>query len=42
VVGVYTSLASVLLLAFIFDYGQRALTRFIDRKVVEIVGPEKS
>lgn len=42
VVGVYTSLASVLLLAFIFGYGQQALTRFIDRKVVEIVGPEKS
>ncbi|MGE5292892.1 MAG: hypothetical protein ACM3ML_38040 [Micromonosporaceae bacterium] len=37
VVGVYTTLASALLLAFIFGYGQQALTTFIDRKVVDIV-----
>lgn len=42
VVGVYTSLASVLLLAFIFGYAQLAVTRFIDRKVADIVGSDKS
>jgi hypothetical protein len=42
IVGIYTSLASVLLLAFIFGYAQQAVTRFIDRKVVDIVGAEKS
>ncbi len=41
VVGIYTSLASVLLLAFIFGYGQQAVTLFIDRKVHDIVGAEK-
>ncbi len=42
VVGLYTSLASVLLLAFAFGYAQQAATRFIDRRVADIVGPEKS
>ena len=42
VVGIYTSLASVLLLAFLFGYAQQAVTRFIDRKVADIVGTEKS
>ena len=41
VVGIYTSLASVLLLAFLFGYAQQAVTRFIDRKVADIVGTEK-
>lgn len=35
-VGVYTSLASALLLAFLFGYGQQAVTGFLDRKVVEM------
>jgi hypothetical protein len=34
IVGAYTSLASVLLLAFIFGYAQQTVTRFIDRKAV--------
>lgn len=38
IVGIYTSLASVLLLAFIFGYAQQTVTRFIDRKVADIVG----
>jgi hypothetical protein len=42
VVGIYTSLASILLLAFLFGYAQQAMTRFIDRKVADIVGTEKS
>jgi hypothetical protein len=42
IVGVYPSLAAVLLLAFIFGYAQQAVTRFIDRKVADIVATEKS
>ena len=42
VVGVYTSIASVLLLAFIFGYAQQTVTRFIDRKAVDMAGTEKS
>ena len=42
IVGIYTSLASVLLLAFLFGYAQQAVTRFIDRKVADIIGTEKS
>lgn len=42
IVGIYTSLASVLLLAFIFGYSQLAVTHFIDRKVADIIGTEKS
>lgn len=42
IVGVYTSIASVLLLAFIFGYGQQTVTRFIDRKAVDIAGADKS
>ena len=38
IVGVYTSLASVLLLAFIFGYAQQAVTRFIDRKAADVLG----
>ena len=41
IVGVYTSLASVLLLAFIFGYSQQTVTRFIDRKVADIAGTDK-
>ncbi len=41
IVGVYTSLASVLLLAFIFGYAQQAVTRFIDRKVADIVAVDR-
>lgn len=37
---VYTSLASVLLLAFIFGYAQQAVTRFIDRQAANIAGVE--
>jgi uncharacterized membrane protein len=40
IVGVYFSLASVLLLAFIFGYAQQAVTRYIDRKVADIIGTE--
>lgn len=40
IVGIYTSLASVLLLAFLFGYAQQAVTRFIDRKVADIIGTE--
>jgi hypothetical protein len=42
IVGVYTSLASVLLLAFIFGYAQQTVTRFIDRKAADIAGTEKT
>ncbi|SOC49533.1 hypothetical protein SAMN05660748_2261 [Blastococcus aggregatus] len=35
-VGAYTSVASALLLAFIFGYGQQAVTGFLDRKVAEV------
>lgn len=42
IVGVYTSLASVLLLAFIFGYAQQAVTRFIDRKAADIAAAEKA
>jgi hypothetical protein len=41
VVGIYTSLPAVLLLAFLFGYGQQAVTRFIDRKVVALVAAPK-
>lgn len=37
IVGIYTSVASVLLLAFIFGYAQQTVTRFIDRKAADIV-----
>lgn len=37
VVGVYTTLASALLLAFLFGYAQQAVTRFVDRKVAALV-----
>jgi hypothetical protein len=42
IVGSYTSLASVLLLAFIFGYAQQTVTRFIDRKAADIAGTEKT
>lgn len=42
IVGIYTSLASILLLAFLFGYAQQAVTRFIDSKVADIIGTEKS
>ncbi len=42
IVGVYTSLASVLLLAFIFGYAQQTVTRFIDRKAADIAAAEKT
>lgn len=35
-VGEYTSLASALLLAFVFGYGQQAITGFLDRKVADL------
>lgn len=35
VVGVYTSTASAVLLAFLFGYGQQAVTRYFDRKLDE-------
>jgi ribose/xylose/arabinose/galactoside ABC-type transport system permease subunit len=41
-VGGYGSVASVLLLAFIFGYGQQALTTFIDRKVASTVKDKAS
>jgi hypothetical protein len=41
VVGVYTSLASVLLLALIFGYSQQTVTGFIDRKAADIAGTQK-
>ncbi len=40
VVGVYTTVASILLLAFIFGYAQQAITTFIDRKVVGMLDVE--
>ena len=36
IVGVYTSVASVLLLAIIFGYAQQTVTRFIDRKAADM------
>lgn len=42
VVGGYASVASVLLLAFIFGYGQQALTTFIDRKVADTLKDKSS
>lgn len=42
VVGGYSSVASVLLLAFIFGYGQQALTTFIDRKVADTLKDKTS
>lgn len=42
IVGVYTSLASVFLLAFIFGYAQQAVTRLIDRKAADIAGTDKT
>ncbi len=36
-VGTYTTLASALLLAFLFGYGQQAMTGFLDRKVGKLV-----
>jgi hypothetical protein len=41
VVGVYTSVASVLLLAVLFGYGQQALTKFMDRKVEDLIGQDQ-
>lgn len=41
VVGVYTSVASVLLLAFVFGYAQQAVTTFIDRKVTATLEEKK-
>ncbi len=35
-VGADTSVASALLLAFIFGYGQQAVTGLLDRKVAEL------
>ncbi len=35
-VGTYTTLASALLLAFLFGYGQQALTGFLDRRLLEM------
>lgn len=42
IVGVYTSVASVLLLAFLFGYGQQAMSGFLDRKVAKLVEEPKS
>lgn len=42
VVGGYRSVAAVLLLAFIFGYGQQALTTFIDRKVASTLKDKTS
>lgn len=42
IVGSYSSLTSVLPLAFIFGYAQHTMTRFIDRKAADIVGGQKS
>lgn len=35
-VGTYNTLASALLLAFLFGYGQQALTGFLDRRLLEM------
>jgi hypothetical protein len=42
IVGVYTSLASAFLLAFIFGYAQQTVTRLIDRKAADIAEPGKA
>jgi hypothetical protein len=38
-VGVYTTVASALLLAFLFGYGQQAVTTFMDKKVATLAQP---
>lgn len=37
IVGVYVSVASALLLSFLFGYGQQAVTRFLDERVVTML-----
>jgi hypothetical protein len=41
-VGTYTSVASALLLAFLFGYGQQAVTGFLDRKVGTMLAEPKA
>lgn len=40
-VGVYTSTASALFLAFLFGYGQQAVTSFIDKRVADLASAKK-
>jgi hypothetical protein len=41
-VGSYSSMAALLLLAFVFGYGQHAVTMFIDRRVGALLEEKKS
>ena len=40
IVGIYTSIGSVILLAMIFGYSQQAVTAFMDRKVASMLSEE--
>jgi hypothetical protein len=40
-VGVYSSGASALFLAFLFGYGQQAVTTFIDKRVADLASAKK-
>lgn len=42
VVGVYTSMAAMVLLAFLFGYGQQAVTQFMDKKVASMLEEKKA
>lgn len=41
VVGLYTSIAAMILLAFLFGYGQQAVTQFMDKKVASMLEEKK-
>lgn len=41
VVGLYTSIAAMILLAFLFGFGQQAVTQFMDKKVAAMLEEKK-